>query len=493
MSSHQWPLVRLLSVSLWGLSNAANPIVTGAGLADPHMHVWPGNSKEVFLYATHDCSKSGTGSCSLSRGELGFRMTDWWIWSSADLVNWTLRYVLPPTALLWDGAKNSEQCWATDAASFPNGTTLFYLSVGPRQIGVVKSDAPNGPFRDPLGKPLIPEGMVPTYSRDPGVLMDDDGACYLIWGTFTYFIAKLNPDMTSLAEEPRGVKIWNQQHRDDKPFLHKIGAVYYLSWGCFYAMGTSVYGPFNYTGSVIDDHMLDNTTFASGGGLQDRHGSFFTFHGQTYFACNDRSHGGGSAFRNSIVAYVHYRRNGTIAPIRIDETGVGEYDVMLSRTVQAEDFFSIAQAWKQQRVDTSDDHFEVVGLKAGSRLSFPKLRGEGDSAIVLRASNGGVQVGVVEVSANGSSVGTCEIKPTGSWVTYVSIPCGRLVTGSHPYQVDVVLDFRDGNNTEFAHLDFFSIGTDSTGLRARANQAKEKKMPRKKRKYPRKKINLAKE
>ena len=44
-------------------------------------------------------------------------------------------------------------------------------------------------------------------------------------------------------------------------------------------------------------------------------------------ACNDRSHGGGSAFRSTIISYVHYRANGTIAPVRIDETGVGNYNI----------------------------------------------------------------------------------------------------------------------------------------------------------------------
>lgn len=34
-----------------------------------------------------------------------------------------------------------------------------------------------------------------------------------------------------------------------QPFLHKNNGIYYLSWGCFYATGSSPYGPFTYTGS----------------------------------------------------------------------------------------------------------------------------------------------------------------------------------------------------------------------------------------------------
>ena len=33
----------------------------------------------------------------------GFQMRDWWVWSSADLVNWSLESVVTPQASLpWD-------------------------------------------------------------------------------------------------------------------------------------------------------------------------------------------------------------------------------------------------------------------------------------------------------------------------------------------------------------------------------------------------------
>ena len=142
-----------------------------------------------------------------------------------------------------------------------------------------------------------------------------------IFGTFSYFISRLNDDMVSLADNPpRPVKILRQQHRDDKPFLHRRGDIYYLSWGCFYAMGNSPYGPFNYSGSILDVNKTVNTTFSRGGGTRDRHGSFFSLHGQDYFACNDQSHGGGGAFRSTIISYVHYRRNGRWCVCHNEET-----------------------------------------------------------------------------------------------------------------------------------------------------------------------------
>ena len=71
-------------------------------------------------------------------------------------VNWNLEATVEPNSTLsWDNV--TDECWATDAATV-NGTTFFFLSVGPMQIGVVASPSgPIGPFVDPLGAPLIPQ------------------------------------------------------------------------------------------------------------------------------------------------------------------------------------------------------------------------------------------------------------------------------------------------------------------------------------------------
>ena len=395
-------MVSFLSIFMPALGS--NPIVEGVGMADPHMHVWSYASNTVYLYATHDCSKSGHGNCtraipslSLSSsnvtrtitsaagaagsGEeerLDFYMTDWWVWSSIDLVSWNLERKVFPTVFKWDVGGNISECWATDAASLPNGQTFFYLSVGPKQIGVLKGATPTGPFHDPLNKPLIPIGLVPTYSRDPGVLMDDDGSAYLIFGTFSYYMAKLKPDMITLAETLQPVKIIGEQHRDDKPFLHKMNGRYYLSWGCWYAIGATPYGPFNFSGGVINPKDLVNTSFASGGGTKDRHGSFFTFRNQSYFACNDESHGGGGGYRSTIIAYAHYRANGTICEIRIDETGVGQYNLTASgHVIQAAEFYATNTGVKSQVLglpeaqDPKRNTFEVI-VNTGTTLTYPK-------------------------------------------------------------------------------------------------------------------------
>ena len=68
--------------------------------------------------------------------------------------------------------------------------------------------------------------------------------------TWHWLLTEPGNRLITLAEKPKGVKIMHEQHRDDKPFLHKHGGRYYLSWGCWYAIGDSPYGPFNYSGAV---------------------------------------------------------------------------------------------------------------------------------------------------------------------------------------------------------------------------------------------------
>ena len=78
-----------------------------------------------------------------------------------------------------------------------------------------------------------------------------------MFGCWDFYIAKLNEDMISLAETPRKILVdrkmgpYGPGKMDDKPFLHKRRGVYYLSWGCYYAMADNVYGPYTYKDSII--------------------------------------------------------------------------------------------------------------------------------------------------------------------------------------------------------------------------------------------------
>lgn len=276
-------------------------------------------------------------------------MEDWWIWSSPDLIKWTHEHTLTPEEIGF--GDDFRDCWATDAAE-RNGNFYWYLSNRSFATHVLVSDTPVGPWSDPLGKPIISSDDTGGCAHDPGILIDDDGCAYIVVGAWDYHIAKLDENMISLAEPSRVITIQGQEgpvapgKTDDKPYLHKRNGIYYLSWGCYYAMSDSVYGPYVCKGSFVQDEYLaqdfrytgkdiffDNSSelFCSAfdycrreGRLStfDRHGSFFEWHGQWYFICNDMSQTQTCYFRESSICYVNYKENGEIEPVRIDAEGV---------------------------------------------------------------------------------------------------------------------------------------------------------------------------
>lgn len=438
----------VLVVALVATSEAANPVVPNVGMADPHVHTWQrsggdergvappitahrgmaarlgeggdpraardggagarvaeaGAGYRFWMYSTHDFAPNNTG----------FRMDDWRVWASDDLVAWDIVDTVKPTAFEWDTGSAMHECWATDAAVTADGSsTVFFVSAGPTQIGVLKSsNGHGGPFIDPIGAPLIPSGLVDTQARDPAAFKAADGTVYLVFGTFDYYIARLCSNLTALAEKPRPLVIKNALgpygpgKTDDKPFMHEFNGVHYLSWGAFYATGASPYGPFTFRGTVINEgsvaegFSVGNRTaepWYSREDYADRHGSFFTFGEQWYWATNDRSHSNGvlpSAYRDTVVGYVHYNSDGTIAPVVINATGVGEYDGSPGAVVEAECFFQLLRAEgsaaQKQQFATAGGGFVVSRLGSTPRttdvLVFPRIHGVNlTGSVVVRA------------------------------------------------------------------------------------------------------------
>ncbi len=349
-------------------------------------------------------------------------MDNWWVWRTEDFINWKEVSILQPEQTFW--GKRLSWCWATDAIDH-NGKYYFYVSVGPQEIGVVVGDTPAGPWKDPLGKPLVAQGAYPTAARDPGILRDADGNTYLIFGTFDYYIVKLADDMISFAETPRKVEVEHPTgplgdgKTDDKPYLHKHNGKYYLSWGCFYAMSDNVYGPYVYKGCLIDkDHTAEEF---QKGLVTDRHASFFEYNGQWYFLCNDQSYPGqGPFFRTAVMSYLHYRDNGEMATVELNRLGVGQYDAGATR-IEAENFFRITGG----EIRESSQGFEVRGLQGGSSLVYPNVSNlKANSRIVLSGASAqakGAEVEIRSGNPQGKLLGTCKFPSTGDWNQYRSV------------------------------------------------------------------------
>lgn len=380
-------------------ASSGNPIIPHRGVTDPHIHIF---DDEAYLYASHDLSPTNDG----------FIMEDWQVWSSRDLVSWEHRSTLRPEHTYLEKTGGFVSAWATDAAE-KAGRYYWFFSNATKEIGVVVSDSPVGPWRDPIGRPLITATDVDTEPYDPTVYAEGDDR-YIVFGVWDYFIAKLSDDLTALAEPPTRLEIVGAQgpytnvvaspfagkNTDDKPFLHRHGDLYYLSWGAYYATSAALRGPYVYRGCLIDASSfpdgLSRPTWPHGP-QQGRHGSFFEWHGQTYFAYCDMSQTGNRYFRDSFISYVHYRADGTIAPLRIDRVGVGQYD-NTNMPIQAQDYFAANNVVKREDHTASGGFVVAAKHNMSARLTFPKVWNAA-GASVLRMNARGASGAQIEVSA----------------------------------------------------------------------------------------------
>lgn len=200
--------------------------------ADPNIAVF---GKKFYIYPTTDGTK-------------GWLSTQFTCWSSADLVTWKNEGVILnlPVDLTW--AK--ERAWAPTIAQ-KNNKYYFYYSADVN-IGVAVADKPAGPFKDPLGKPLVKKGFRRGQMIDPMVFVDDDKSAYLYWGQGQCNIVKLNDDMISY--DTTAVTSVKPSGYNEGPFMIKRKGTYYLMWSEFdtrdprysiaYATATSPMGPF---------------------------------------------------------------------------------------------------------------------------------------------------------------------------------------------------------------------------------------------------------
>ena len=382
-----------------------NPIVPNKGLNDPHIHIF---NDTAYVYASHDKSIANDK----------FIMEDWWVWSSPDLVNWTKRSVLHPKDTYI--GKDYSRCWATDAA-YKNGKYYWYFSEGNEQTGVVAGNSPIGPWVDVLGKPLLDSNLTPTHEYDMAIF-EENGEHYIFFGVWDYYVAKLNGDMISLTEAPKKVIVNNPRGpynrdgknkdmpTDDKPFVHKYNGIYYLSWGCFYAMSGNLYGPYDYVDTIIKedsfDEGYDSPTWPNGF-LQGRHGSFFEWHNQSYFVYCDISQTGNRYFRDSFISYVHYKENGEMATIRVDGIGVGQYDAN-SGYVEAEDYFKADQINKTENVMGG---FSINPKKTNGFVTYPNIQNLNKKSTIEFEflSKTDTEIEVREGSPNGKLLVTCNL------------------------------------------------------------------------------------
>jgi arabinoxylan arabinofuranohydrolase len=365
-------------------------------------------------------------------------MHDWQIWSSPDLVEWRFESTFRPEDSYIGPC---DRCWAVDAAE-RDGRYFFYFSEHDLTTGVAVSDSPGGPYRDALGRPLLPKDLTDTHQYDPTVFIDDDPAStpWLVWGSYQgsgYKIARLSQDMVSLAEPPRTLVIEGLPAQDDKNFLHKHGGKYYLTWASFHAVADNIHGPYRYLGNF---------------GASHDHGSFFSLRGQDFnaFTVHDPT----LFHRGTGLCYVHYRADGRIVvdPL-IVEYGVGRYDAAWNRIGAA--WFMAAESIAKR--ENYWERIEVRALRDGASLLFPRIQNVTTNPMLtlfVCCLGAGVTVEARRGHSEGELLGTFALPASGTWghwaylsqQTRLTTPAGEL---------DLCLVFRgDTGQDDLARLEF---------------------------------------
>lgn len=254
--------ILIVSFLLPLVCSGQNPIIQTKYTADPAPLVY---NDTVFLYTSHDEDDA-----------FGFKMQDWLLYTSTDMVNWTEHGVIASLKdFRWVPYDNG--AWAPQCVRRNNKFYLYCPMPNGIGIGVLVSDSPYGPFKDPIGKPLIKNGV---QDIDPTVLIDDDGQAYLYWGNPDLYYVKLNEDMVSysggIVKEP--TKPANYQ---EGPWVWKRNGHYYLSYastccpeGIGYAMSNSPTGPWEYKGNIMDGDKRSNGNHP---GIIDYKGNSYVF------------------------------------------------------------------------------------------------------------------------------------------------------------------------------------------------------------------------
>ena len=313
----------------------SQPLVEHIYTADPSAHVFDG---KVYIYPSHDID------AGLPFDDEGghFGMEDYHVLSMdspADEKAVDHGVALHVKDVPWA----EKQMWAPDAA-YKDGKYYFYFPAkrkdGIFQIGVAVGDSPAGPFTPE------PEAIKGSYSIDPAVFEDDDGAFYMyfggIWGgqlqkyrnnqyaadnelpgveepALGPIVARLTDDMKQFAETPREIQILDENGKpllegdNDRRFfeaswMHKYNGTYYFSYSTgdthflCHATSDSPYGPFTYRGKILTP-VVGWTT----------HHSICEFKGKWYLFYHDSILSKGVTHLRSVkVTEISYNPDGSI-------------------------------------------------------------------------------------------------------------------------------------------------------------------------------------
>lgn len=389
--------------------HAQDPIIQTKYTADPAPMVY---KDTVFLYTTHDEDDAD-----------GFKMFDWLLYTSTDMVNWTDHGAVASLKdFAWTQRVNG--AWALEVIE-RNGKFYMYCPIHGNGIGVLVADTPYGPFEDPIEKPLVWQ-KEHWNDIDPTVFIDDDGQAYMYWGNPDVYYAKLNEDMISTSGPI--VKLPKQQHYQEGPWCYKRNGKYYMAFastccpeGIGYAMSDSPTGPWTTMGYIMEP------THRSRG----NHPGIIDFKGKSYvFGLNYdllRIETPQHHERRSVsVAEMKYNEDGTIQTVPYWKDTVleqvGTFDPY--QKVEAE---TMAWGYGLKTAVSKKHGIYLTNINDGETLTLRGVdfgkKGAKIFTTELASAEGGCWIEIRLDSAEGPMVGKLDIPATGGPKEFRTFTC----------------------------------------------------------------------
>ena len=420
--------------------NAQRPIIQTKYTADPAPMVY---NDTVFLYTTHDEDDAE-----------GFKMQDWLLYTSTDMVNWTDHGVVA-SLKSFDWVKRDNGAWAEQVVE-RNGKFYMYCPIHGNGIGVLVSDSPYGPFKDPLGKPLVWQ-KEHWDDIDPTVFIDEDGQAYMYWGNPNCYYVKLNEDMISYSGDIVKLKK-TPEHYQEGPWFYKRNGHYYLAFastccpeGIGYAMSDSPTGPWKTKGYIMRP---TERTRGNHPGIMDYKGKSYVF-GLNYdlLKLETNTH---YERRSVSVAEMHYNEDGTIqevpywADTKLEQ--IGTFNPF--RKVEAE---TMAWGYGLKTAPNADKSLSVVDVNNGEYIcvrgvNFGKNKARCFEVSALPLEGGNLKIRLD--APDGKIVGNVNIPQGNETSKYELYSCEvNAVSGIH----DLYLSFEGENNKDLFELDYWKF------------------------------------
>lgn len=413
------PLVT--TVFFWPtVATADNPIVSHVYTADPAARVF---NDRVYVIVTHDQdNQDGYGG-----------LIDYYLFSSDDMVNWQ------DHGIVWNSRTDSTWANLAYAPDFieRNGRYYLYFPDGAGSIGVAVASRPEGPYSDPLGRPLVsrstPNANV-EWLFDPGVFIDDDGQAYLYFGgggPGNARVIRLNSDMTSTSGSAITLDVPNFF---EALYMHKRDGTYYLSYSTDSSAGLAIdymtsrnpTAGFSHRGTLLANPWENNNN--------NNHQSIIEYQGQPYIFYHNRAVAnarGDSTYSRSInVDRLNYSGD-SIVQVNAGRAGVAQLKYVDAFVKNEAEMFDNESGIETEPASEgslnlmmdSGDWIKVTGVDFGSGATEfnARVAAEGSSSIEIRLDG-----------LNNAPLASLQISSTGGWQTYAtqSVSFSR-VTGVH--------------------------------------------------------------